>query len=521
MQMYDNNLGRIEIRTLVLPVYVRRASATYTFSGKVLVDYHREDDPEEKDYIHIAVMNDDGTEFRDIYEGVIRIHQRANGIRFMPYQDNTKVLLGDYVLECSPDIDHCEKSELVPVVYPWNIKQDERVFKHWSEIIIAPDNGHICWTLLRTGGGAAVLYGNLVREENRYSIEKVQIIHTIKGFKKDPDQEGVLVPQIMHGGEVKQFVRGGKAISAVGAKNSVLVDSVIQDLTSEDTIQITKTPCYDETTILSPDEKLGIVMSTRFSPKTNFAILGLMPRPHGNLAAQNMIMTAYLYGVTAVRAYRKGNIGPVLIDIEKSVNEPGYQGVQLSDTEERWVYYSPMSWHPSGKKAMWPEGLRGTAEKRIRIVELPDYKPQEAVPAQQSPQSIPYAETDEDKLWLLPDQNIEGKIAGKHSGYINYSKTNTFARSEYVEMSDDGLSFYNGYEASWNTAAGESVYEADLIMTGRRTGQMKLRLTFSPISFDGSSLPELLLEDAEDGKPKSYGYANYNGTQINVEDLAD
>ncbi len=521
MQMYDSDLGRIEVRTLVLPDFVKQASATYTFSGKVLVDYHREDDPKDKDYIHIAVMNDDGTDFRDIFKGIIQIPPRANGIRFMPYKDNTKVLLGDYVLECPPDIDHCKKSELVPVEYPWNIKEDGRVFKHWSEIIIAPDNEHICWTLLHMNGGAAVLYGNLVREEHRYIIENTQMIHSMERFKKDPDREGFLIPQTSRGGEVKQFIHGGTAISSVGAKDSTLTDSVIQSLTSEETIQITKTPGYDETTILSPDEKLGIVMSTRFSPRTNFAILGLMPRPHSHLAAQGMIRVAYFYGVTAVRNYRKGNVGPVLIDINKSMKEQGYLGVQLSDADEQWVYYSPMSWHPSGKKAMWPEGLRGTAEKRIRIVELFDYKPQAPVPAYRSPDSIPYGETNQEKLHLSPGQNIEGKIAGKHSGYIMLKKTNGSVRSEYVEMSDDGLSFYNGYEASWQTASGESVYEADVAMSGEQTGEMKLRMTFSAASFDGGLLPELLLDTAEDGKPKSYGYAKYNGIQLNIEDLVD
>jgi hypothetical protein len=47
--------------------------------------------------------------------------------------------------------------------------------------------------------------------------------------------------------------------------------------------QITKTPGYDETTIFSPNEQLGVVMSTRGSPHTNPAIFGLLPRPYGIL----------------------------------------------------------------------------------------------------------------------------------------------------------------------------------------------------------------------------------------------
>jgi len=39
--------------------------------------------------------------------------------------------------------------------------------------------------------------------------------------------------------------------------------------------------------------------------------------------------------------------------------------------------------------------------------------------------------------------------------------------------------------------------------------------------FDGGSLPGLLLDNAEDGKPKSYGYAEYNGVRLKVEDMAE
>ena len=64
---------------------------------------------------------------------------------------------------------------------------------------------------------------------------------------------------------------------------------------------------------------------------------------------------------------------------------------------------------------------------------------------------------------------------------------------------------------------GESVYEADLAMSGAKQGEMKLRATFSQASYEKP--PRLLFEPAEDGKPKSYGYASCNGVQLNIEDL--
>jgi hypothetical protein len=56
-------------------------------------------------------------------------------------------------------------------------------------------------------------------------------------------------------------------------------------------------------------------------------------------------------------------------------------------------------------------------------------------------------------------------------------------------------------------------------MTGAQQGEMKLRLTFSKVSF--SAIPRLLFEDAADGQAKSYGYACCNGTLLNVVDLVE
>jgi hypothetical protein len=66
---------------------------------------------------------------------------------------------------------------------------------------------------------------------------------------------------------------------------------------------------------------------------------------------------------------------------------------------------------------------------------------------------------------------------------------------------------------------GESVFEADLEMSGEQPGEMKLRATFSQISFEKP--PRLLFETGEDGKPKSFGYARYNGVQLDIQDLVE
>lgn len=543
MIMHDDSLGKIEVTTIPLPEYAKSASATYTYSGKMLIFFQQDDDPQEKDYYTIAVYNDDGSEFRNIFSGPIPQHKKANGIRHMPFADNKRVLLGDYVLECYPDIDTCDKAELIPIEYPWEIKDDPRTSHHWSEIIIAPDNEHMAWTILRTDIGAANMLGHLTRQPDKYVIEEPQVISSFQYLVEDKANEGFLIPMVIRGGEVKQFVRGGTAISLVGAKNGALPDSIVQDLAGEEMLQITQTPGYDETTVFSPDERLGMVMSTRGSKHTSLAILGLMPRPYSQLTMVGFIMVAYMYAVAGVRRFRKGNIGPALIDIERSMNELGYQGVQLNDPEEEWVYLSPMSWHPDGRRAMWPETLRGSgdgesgevgnsanAQVRLRKVVLHDYQPQEPAAPQPTPNDIPYGIKGEEgkaALWNPPSQSTAGKIAGKRSGYVEYQRqARDIAQLEagsvcttYVNFSDDGKTFYNGSESVKNSFTDENVYEADIEMTGERQGEMKLRLTFSKVSFEIP--PRLLFDMASDGKPKSYGYARYNGTLLNVVDLVE
>jgi hypothetical protein len=519
-----NGLGRIEVKTLSLPGSIKVITATYTASGTVLAVYRKDGDSTDPDFQNIAVLNDDGTGFRNIFSGVIKQHPKANGIRYMVFADNKRVLLGDWVLECSPEIDSCEKAKLVPLEYPVELVDDPATMKHWSEIIIAPDNEHISWTMLRSdGSGAAAFIGKLVRHEKKYTVEKTQIINSLAYMKEDSVKPGFFVPQVTRGGEVKQFVRGGTAISLVGFKDSRLTDSVVQDLCSEEIQRITNTPGYDETTIFSPDGKLGLVMSSRASPKTNPAVFGLMPRPPYVL--QRIILSLYMYAVAGVRKFRKGNIGPILIDIKRSMIDKNYLGVSLNDPEEAWVYYSPMSWHPSSKKTMWLEGLRGTKTMRIRIAELQDYMPGLAVPTGKTPDNIPYGEKDLSKVRSAGTGDFTGKIAGKHTGYIELiikrqkgleSLTGS-AEAVYVNYSDDGKTFYNGFEKSRYSPSFENTYEADVVMSGAEAGETKFRAAFAKTT-DGE-LPKLLFDKDEDGKPKSCGYARYQGVTLKIEDL--
>ena len=184
--------GRIEVDTVPIPDDALDTYATYTPSGKIFLLFRRDDDPADQEIFHVAVIDDDGSGYHHVFSGPIPQHARANGIRAMMFPDNRRVLLGDYILECEPDVGSATQARLVDVHYPWDQEQDPGTTHHWSEIIVAPDDEHIAWTILRADMGAAAAIGRLQRTAQRYEIENPRLISTVDDFL--PDIRGVLQP---------------------------------------------------------------------------------------------------------------------------------------------------------------------------------------------------------------------------------------------------------------------------------------------------------------------------------------
>ncbi|HHU78335.1 MAG TPA: hypothetical protein GXZ29_05570 [Clostridiales bacterium] len=528
MLIHDKDFGRIEIRSVPLPEEMQDIFGTYTYSGRVLVSYRTARDPDVKDWYNAASLNDDGTGITKVFSGKIPQIEGANGVRWMCFPDNKRILLGDYVLECEPDIDHCERAELIRLIYPEELIKAPGVYCRWSEVIVSPDNNHMCWTTLTTNGATNYL-GKLIREKDRYTLKNVCIISTAEVCKPDPEHEGYVIPLPIRGGEVKQFIRGGKALTMVGDGDSI-TESVIQSLESEEIIQITNTPGYEETTIFSPDEKLGVVMSPRFSARTNCAVFGLVPQPHSMVVRSKIINILYMYCVAGVRAFREGNIGPVLIDIEHSRKSGrGYMGVNLSDPEGKWVYYSPISWHPDSTRAMWNERTRmaeGLQKCRLQICHLLDRSPSRPVPASATPdpEQIPYALPLSSPKQQMYDDVFPMRIKGKVSGcMINDCKAGDppVYTTTYHNFSDDGKSYYNGHIAVIAPpslfAVGKTIFEADLTVEGEHQGEMKLRAVFNR---EGLHAPAMLsFAVGDDGLPESRGWSTYDGVTLRIEDM--
>ena len=239
MIIEKTEFGRVEVKTLPLP---EGLGSDYTFSGRVLVAVRQ---PEKgKDWYRAFTVEDDGTGICELFSGEIPQKPGANGIRWMCYADNRRVLLGDYVLECSPDLDRCESSELIDVIFPPEISKIPGIFMRWSEPIIAPDNVHVCFSSL-TAGSAFNFLGRLERRENAYVMEDVSVISTIDSLIPDPQDPGYSLPQIQRGGEVKQFVRGGRGITLAGGGRSIS-ESCLQMLDSEEVLFITDTLGYED-----------------------------------------------------------------------------------------------------------------------------------------------------------------------------------------------------------------------------------------------------------------------------------
>ena len=489
------------INSVQIPEGIIYAShAIYSKNGKIILNYKKENDKNE----YIGVMEEDGSNLKQLWGGEWKEYYQSNGIRLMPFDDNKKILTGDYVLECTPNIDECESSKLLPVIYPDESVNLPGVYFVWSEIVVSPDE-HIAWSTLSTIYQNVNFLGKLNRNENNYTITNVQIISTIGLIEYEDEEKGIFKKTSIRGGEIKQFTNGGEALTLAGAGDSALAKSVFQNLVGEENYPLTNYPGYEETTIISPDGQLGLVMTTRFSPKTSCEILGILPRPLATYTAGIMNMYAYMYGVTKVRSEREGNIGPAVINITESISNSSYLGYDLH--EDGWVFSSPLSWHPSSKKAMFSEVNRKTKEKRIRIVHFDKYKPLKTLENKKTPDNISYAKKLEDLKQPLK-RIINGYFVGKE-GILIYNRTETTSRTEYINYSEDGKTFFNGVEESeylQNQFIGRLT--SNVVMTGEKTGKMDLSIY---MNYNGDIIYE------ENGKEVSYGYAEYDGKKLTIE----
>lgn len=269
--------------------------------------------------------------------------------------------------------------------------------------------------------------GKLVRKADAYYAQDAEIISDIDTFITD--QHGRPWPKIERNGELKQFIKGGSALSIASSNKAGTLDSMIQYFEEDNVEMVSNNDSYEETAIFSPDERLALCMSTRFSHGTNGEIFALCKRPLKAVPAMSLSMVIYSYGVMDVRHFRNGNIGPVLIDVAAQQRDPAYMGVNLQaqDTDRRWVFSSPISWHPDKQHVLWNEVEFATASKgghgvhRMRIAHLPDYQPSDTIATKPTPKAVYGVASDMELIRSLGKDIDQLEIPGLHSGRIVYT----------------------------------------------------------------------------------------------------
>ena len=78
-------------------------------TGHIILTYKNEG-IEKECITYIGVMDEGGSYLKELWAGKWEKYYRSNGIRLMPFDDNKKILTGDYILECQPNIDDCKDS---------------------------------------------------------------------------------------------------------------------------------------------------------------------------------------------------------------------------------------------------------------------------------------------------------------------------------------------------------------------------------------------------------------------------
>ncbi len=469
----NQGVGTIEVSTLKIPSEIPVRRCSYTSSGTIVFSSRTMDGG------GIYMMNDDGSDLREIYHGPM-----DRNYRLMLEDRNEKILLGDHMLEVpnGKTLDTCGEYEafLVPIEYPAEFVNGRNVVDKWTEVILSNDGEYIVWTTRRSDVGAANIMGHLTRYDDKYIIEDAVYCSNMNAYITDLSTGETSYSPVI-GGEVKQFIRGGTAITLVGSAPNGNGNSVIQDLATGKVNMITNNPGYDETTILSPSGKYGIVMTSRFSETTDLAVLGLMDRPYGDVM-HTIMDKVYMYSVTGVRNFREGNIGPAIINTERSMAEHDYMGINVSSEDPAWVYYSPMSWNNDSTKATWIEKHRDTGEIRVQLATLKDAAPEYGQETLPTPTVGDYV-----NRTILP-QTGTFTLKGRNSGTVTITKSKTFfnlyseAEIKYDNYSDDGKIFYHGTEYARGSMMTKTVYTSNVTATGingEELGMMDVKMTFS------------------------------------------
>ena len=470
----EQGIGTVYVSTMAMPDQITPLSAQYTPSGRVLVDYALGSN-------HIlCTMDDDGKNVRDVYLGKLPSHYILR-----IFADNSRILIGDQILECLPGqtLDTCEEYSmtLTPLEYPGELVNSSAVTEKWTNVVVSPDGEHVAWTMTRKDVGDLNVLGVLTRTDEGYRIDGAQVITTQTPYERDEADSQILEPLQIRGGDLAQFIRGGTSLSMAGLATNGMPESVAQDIATGEVTPLTNHAGFDGITMVSPNEVYGITMSTRFSTSTDLGALGFVPRPRGDVL-QSILPTMQEYCIESVKAnQRRGNLGPVLINMNRSGRSAVYRGISLVDTDDtNWICLGCLSWNDDSSKCMWMERRKTGKGVRVRIAKITRPSTKAPVEADKTPRAGDYADPEKG------ESNLTGTVLGPVSGEMTISRTRSLLGQRsvtvsYVNYTEDGSHFYNGLEVAKFSLGGTLVYTSSISVTdpeGETLGSMDIRVEF-------------------------------------------
>ena len=506
----DNDTTKLEyeISTVNFDPEIIYSGSHYNYQGYLLLVYQKKS----SNNYFVGIADDKGKLIKEVYEIKEGEVDKTYIHRASSFSDGKRVLIGGKILQCTNELKDCDDAKLYDVQFPEQLNNLPNLWFLFTEPIINYGGKYIFWSTFDKSLNILNFVGELKFTGEKYIIENTKGLTNYFYDLYDKEKGTYTLPKILRFGPIKQVLEGGKALSIGGFLNYGLRKGIYQSLYEDKIRQLTYFEGYDETTAISPDSKLACVMTTRFSDKTSFEIVGLMPTPYSILASYLISIDILNFSIFNLRTNSKikGNIGPALVELSKVEADKTYKGENLK-TSDLWNFNGFISWSPDGTKIMFDEVARNST-RRCQIVRLKNYKPSEIKFEDNFNPNIPYARTIEETINLHLDYPININVPGK-SGKLQISHEEKKVELTYDNFSEDNEIFYNGkyiYEKVNENGVTNSVYTVNIKSEGKKKGNCEFRLWF-----DYKSM--LSFEQYTDGKNKSYGSCNYEGKVINVD----
>jgi hypothetical protein len=368
------------------------------------------------------------------------------------------------VLSCLPSVLRCDRAAVTPIAAPAaadpGVEQDQR------ELRIAPDGEHVALTQIRrTAHGRSQgigIVGRLVRRGAGYAVAGARVVAA--------------------GGELKGFTADGQGILFArysGAFEAANPDDAVVDLRSGRQRRLTTAPDWDEDVEEAPRHWAG----------RGWMVVGSARGSHLLEAAAQIRRPAYIdAGIRAlpfvVFAARGAAIAEPWLADEHDARD-GYEGQPLAPgaIAAGWDSKPTFRFSPDGTRvAFWQQRVGGEATRAV-VARLLDRRPQRARRRRATP-TPRWAPPLAGYVPADPDGGRRSfSRAGRAGGRVVVRRTRSPrpGYAERIEVRYNRFADRRGYvldgaeRADYAPAGaygGPSVYDADVRLSGRRTGRL-------------------------------------------------